>query len=111
MTSTDMTATPKVLSEDARSRVTRWEFPPGTATGFHRHEYDYLVVPISGGDFLIVGHNGQESTMTQVAGETYARPAGVEHDVRNAGGLAVFVEIEFLDKRAADEDRRVTEDK
>lgn len=99
MTSSDMTAIPTVLSEDARARVTRWEFPPGTATGFHRHEYDYLVIPVSGGEFLIVGQNGAESAMTQVAGETYARPAGVEHDVRNAGGFAVFVEIEFLDKQ------------
>jgi len=104
MATSDMTAIPTVLSEDARSRVTRWEFPPGTATGFHRHEYDYLVVPVSGGDFLIVGQNGEESAMTQVAGDSYARPAGVEHDVRNAGERAVFVEIEFLDKPVAQED-------
>ena len=31
--------------DNERSRVTEWRFAPGAATGFHRHEYDYVIVP------------------------------------------------------------------
>ena len=31
--------------ENDRTRVTEWRFAPGAATGYHRHEYDYVVVP------------------------------------------------------------------
>jgi len=27
----------------------RWRLPPRSATGHHRHEYDYVVVPMTGG--------------------------------------------------------------
>ena len=35
----------------ARVRVTRWTFRDGDETGHHVHEYDYLVVPLTGGTF------------------------------------------------------------
>lgn len=86
-----------VTEQDPRFRVTRWEFEPGTATGMHRHEFDYVVIPISGGRFTVVAEDGSETIMEQVAGQTYARTAGVVHDVRHTGDVpAVFVEVEFL---------------
>jgi len=41
--------------------------------------------------------NGREHVeVTRRAGDTYSRPAGVEHDVRNAGEAPMaFVEIEI----------------
>jgi len=39
------TAKPTVQVDNARTRVTEWRFAPGASTGFHRHEYDYAVVP------------------------------------------------------------------
>ena len=77
-------------------RVTEWRFAPGATTGYHRHEYPYVVVPMTTGTLAITGPGG-DSTAQLVAGQAYARPAGVEHDVRNANGFEfVFVEIEIL---------------
>jgi len=79
-------------------RVTRWSFSPGAATGYHRHAYDYVVVPVVDGELELIGPDGSPSRARLVQGEPYFRRAGVEHDVINAGpGEMVFVEIELKD--------------
>jgi quercetin dioxygenase-like cupin family protein len=84
-----------VKIDNAQVRVTEWRFAPGTATGHHRHEFPYVVVPMTTGPLAIVAAGG-ESTAALVAGEPYFRPAGVEHDVRNPGASEfVFIEIEL----------------
>ncbi|HCG30209.1 MAG TPA: cupin, partial [Chloroflexi bacterium] len=35
--------------ENERVIVTEWRFAPGAHTGWHRHEYDYVVVPMTTG--------------------------------------------------------------
>ena len=88
-------AVPTVQIDGDRVRVTEWRFPPGTATGFHRHEHDYVVVPLTTGR-LLVREGGQERAADLVLGRSYAREAGVEHDVINPGpGPFVFIEIEI----------------
>ena len=85
-----------VQSDNARTRVTEWRFAPGAATGWHRHEYDYVVVPMTTGPLKIVGPGGEETIAELTAGISYFREAGVEHDVINASGKEfVFVEVEF----------------
>lgn len=86
-----------VSADDERIRVTTWTFEAaGDNTGEHRHECDYVVVPVTGGAFTVVGLDGSERTMAQVAGEPYLGTAGTEHDVVSAAdGPAVFVEIEL----------------
>ncbi len=90
-------AIPRVTLDDGKVRVTTWMFgADGDATGVHRHEYDYIVVPITGGTFVMTGIDGSERTMTQIAGAAYTGRCGTEHDVTNAsGGEAVFVEVEL----------------
>lgn len=84
------------LIENERVRVTEWRFQPGAATGFHRHEHDYVVVPITSGAFLLKDKEG-ERRAELVAGQPYFRNAGVEHDVVNAGDReVVFVEVELV---------------
>jgi len=79
-------------------RVTKWTFEPGTETGPHRHEYDYVVVPITDGALTIESAEGT-ATVPLVIGASYNRSAGVEHNVANDGDAAVaFVEIELLDR-------------
>jgi beta-alanine degradation protein BauB len=96
-TMTDRRAVPTVKIDNARVRVTEWRFAPGAATGFHRHEYDYTVVPMTTGSLAITGPAG-DMLAALVAGEPYFRPAGVEHDVRNANAFEfVFIEIELKD--------------
>ena len=81
--------------DNERVRVTEWRFAPGATTGFHRHEYDYVVVPMTTGRLASTGPAGA-SVAELVIGLPYFRPAGVEHDVRNVNAFEfVFVEIEL----------------
>jgi quercetin dioxygenase-like cupin family protein len=81
--------------DNERVRVTEWRFAPGATTGFHRHEYDYVVVPMTTGRLASTGPAG-DSLAELVIGLPYFRPAGVEHDVRNVNAFEfVFVEIEL----------------
>ena len=84
-----------VQVDDDRVRVTEWRFSPGSATGFHRHELDYAVVPMTTGALLLKTSEG-ENTSNLIAGQSYARKAGVEHDVINVNAYDfVFVEVEI----------------
>jgi hypothetical protein len=86
-----------VSVDNERVRVTTWTFGgPGVATGQHRHEFDYIVVPVTGGTFRVLELGGSEREMEQVAGSPYLGKVGTEHDVVSANdGEAVFVEIEL----------------
>ena len=85
------------MSDDGRLRVTRWSFDPGSETGVHTHEFDYVVVPITGGLLTSTAGSGEVIEMNQVAGESYARDKGATHNVRNNSSVFVeFVEIELL---------------
>ena len=37
-------AVPTIQKEDDTVRITRWDFAPGAATGWHRHSWPYFVV-------------------------------------------------------------------
>ncbi len=85
-----------VQLDNGAVRVTEWRFAPGAATGHHRHAYPYVVVPMTSGRLTITGADGVSMSELRT-GQAYARPAGVEHDVRNANSFEfVFVEIEIL---------------
>lgn len=89
-------ATGTVQIDNDRVRVTEWRFTPGAATGFHRHEFDYVVVPLMTGTLKLIGPDGAETSSDLTAGASYFRQAGVEHDVINAtDGEFAFVEIEL----------------
>ena len=89
-------AVPTVQVDNDRVRVTEWRFAPGAATGWHRHEFDYVVVPGTTGRLKLVDGTGAATIAELTAGQSYFREAGVEHDVINASeGEFVFVEIEM----------------
>src|ERR1700733_5453028 len=46
-------AVPHVHISEPHVRVTEWRFAPGAETGWHRHEADYVVVPLLDGDLLL----------------------------------------------------------
>ena len=88
-------AQPTVQVDNQRIRVTEWRFPPGGSTGWHRHEYDYVVVPISSGTLKMRDAEG-EVEAELVSGQAYHRQAGVEHDVINPNDFEfVFVDVEI----------------
>lgn len=86
-----------VSADNDQVRVTTWTFGgAGAATGQHRHEFDYVVVPITGGRFTVTDIDGSVREMDQVAGSPYLGAAGTAHDVVSATDReAVFVEIEL----------------
>ncbi len=87
-------ATSTPLIDNDRVRVTEWRLASGTATGHHRHAWDYVVVPLSDGELTIRDAEGTHAAPL-VRGAPYYRGAGVEHDVINQGAKEiVFVEIE-----------------
>jgi beta-alanine degradation protein BauB len=95
VTAPSIPATPTVKIDNERVRVIEWRFAPGAATGHHRHELPYVVVPITTGSLAMTGPAG-DTTAHLVAGEPYFRMAGVEHDVRNPNAFEfVFVEVEL----------------
>lgn len=88
-------AVPTVIIDNDRVRVTEWRFAPGAATGWHRHELDYVVVPLVSGVLRLEEPDGvREASLT--AGGPYFRAAGVEHDVVNANDYEfAFIETEL----------------
>ena len=84
-----------VQVETPEVRVTEWRLPVGSAIGHHRHEFDYVVVPITDGVLTVISASGVAQSPI-AAGQSYFRKAGVEHDVRNETAREiVFVEIEI----------------
>jgi beta-alanine degradation protein BauB len=88
-------AKPTVQIDNDRVVVTEWRFPPGGHTGWHRHNHDYVVVPVTTGELHIF--DGKTTVPAPLrAGVSYARQIGVEHDVINPNSFEfVFVEIEL----------------
>ncbi|MGI9659434.1 MAG: cupin domain-containing protein [Gaiellaceae bacterium] len=88
-------ATPTVLIDNDRVRVTEWRFAPEAATGWHTHEYDSVIVPMSTGTLRLENPDGPVDAELEV-GVPYFREAGVKHDVINAsGGEFAFIETEL----------------
>ena len=94
-------AKPTVMIDNARVRVTEWRFTkPGDNTGWHRHEYDYVVVPLFDGVLEIDLGNGERVTAPMQNGVPYYRELGVEHDVINGNDFeCAFVEVELLEPK------------
>jgi quercetin dioxygenase-like cupin family protein len=84
------------MIDDARVRVTRFDFAPGAETGWHRHGFDYVITAITDCEMLLEEPGGATRRVTVPAGTAYRRMAGVEHNVINAGsGSMSFVEVEL----------------
>jgi quercetin dioxygenase-like cupin family protein len=85
-----------VQVDTAEVRVTEWRLAPGSATGHHIHEMDYVIVPVTSGELTIVAPGGERSKAQLGTGKSYFRKAGVEHDVQNqTGAEIVFLEVEL----------------
>jgi quercetin dioxygenase-like cupin family protein len=88
-------AVPTVQVDNDQFRVTEWRFAPGAETGWHRHEMDYVVVPMTTGQLKIELPDDEIMISDLTAGISYAREIGVEHNVINANNFEfVFVEVE-----------------
>jgi beta-alanine degradation protein BauB len=88
-------ASSTVRLNDSAVSITQWDFPVGAATGWHEHEWPYIVVMLTDGKLRL--HDGNEMReVSLVAGQSYRRPAGIKHDVMNGSDHPIsFVEIEI----------------
>jgi quercetin dioxygenase-like cupin family protein len=77
-------------------RVTRFDFTPGAQTGWHRHEYDYVITAITDLGMLLEEPGGDAREVDISAGQAYQRKAGIEHNVINRGSENMsFIEVEL----------------
>lgn len=89
-------AIPTVYVDNASVRVTEWRFKHrGDDTGWHVHEYDYVVVPLFDGILDIDQPDGTRVSAELSNGVPYYRDLGVEHNVLNGNDFeCAFIEIE-----------------
>ena len=88
-----------VQIENEKVLVVLWRFPPGACVAWHKHEYDYVVVPLTSGN-LTVSNSAGSAEARLVAFQPYARYAGVEHRVENRGEYEiVWVEIDLKTRK------------
>ena len=88
-----------VQIENEKVLVVQWRFPPGACLDWHRHEYDYVVVPLTPGS-LTVSNSAGSADAKLVPGQPYARYAGVEHRVENrCGHEIVWIEIDLKTRK------------
>lgn len=95
-----MTARPACTAtqviDDARVRVTRFDFVPGAETGWHRHGHDYVITAITDCHMRLEEPGGTSRDVLVPAGTAYRRTEGVEHNVINGGTATMqFIEIEL----------------
>ena len=77
-------------------RVTRCDFAPYSETGWHIHDFDYIVIPVISGQLTITNPDGSKMEFDIVQGNSYNRRAGVEHNVQNlTNSDTAFLEIEL----------------
>ena len=97
--STPPAAVPTVFIDNEWTRVTEWRFAPGAQTGWHRHDMNYVVVPLLTGNLKIELGGGEGTIAELQRGVPYAREFGVEHNVINANDYEfAFMEVEFKDR-------------
>ena len=88
-------AIPTTQIDNDRVIVTEWRFAPGAETGWHTHGHDYVVVPTISGMLHLETPEGLKE-FPLIAGQSYTRGAGVNHNVINASTHEVaFIEIEI----------------
>lgn len=85
-----------VQADNDRVRVTRYRFPPMGETGWHIHQYAYVVVPTIGGTLTMIDGEGRRTPSDMAKSGSYFREAGVSHNVVNLTDEVVeFVETEL----------------
>lgn len=87
--------TATTIVDDARVRVTRFDFLAGAETGWHRHGHDYVIVAITDCPMLLEEPGGASRSVLVAAGTAYRRSEGVEHNVVCDGDGMSFVEVEL----------------
>ncbi len=85
-----------VLFEDEKTRVTSWRFDPGTQTGWHHHNFDYVTIQQSGGQLQLENDKGDIFVVKYEPERTVGYAAPVKHNAINISDEEVrVIEIEY----------------
>ena len=72
----DQPAVPTVQQDDETVRITRWDFAPGAATGWHTHGWPYFVVMLTDAVMKIeAGRRGERGAARRRVSPIGGRPA------------------------------------
>ncbi|MCV6589327.1 MAG: cupin domain-containing protein [Marinobacterium sp.] len=92
------TRPPLVITEqidNPRTCVNHLLFPAGGESRWHRHERDYVIVPVQDCELQIDTGDGPKPVKLKT-GDCYYRDAGVEHNVMNDSDVdIVLIEVEL----------------
>ena len=87
-----------IFIDNDKVKITEWRLVPGGATGWHKHEMDYIVIPMMDGKLILMTNDGEKLSEIR-KGVPYFRETGVEHDVINANDKDfTFIEVELKHK-------------
>ncbi len=90
------TCTITKLIDNSKVRVTRFEFAPNEETGWHIHEFDYVITAITKCQMSLEHPDGSETLAEVAEGDSYYRDRGVRHNVINASQKPMtFLEVEL----------------
>jgi len=75
-----------LLADDV---VSVWDLviPPGEATGWHKHNHDYLFIVLTPGRVYTEYEDGTKEWQDNPAGHVERRPAEAVHRLVNAGSV------------------------
>ena len=59
----------------------------------HVHVHDYVVVPLVDDTMFVTNADGSEQRDELRIGQSYARPAGIEHSVANRGTASIAADL------------------
>ena len=62
--------------DEPYARVTEYRFSPGAETGWHRHRYDYVVVPLLDGQLTLEQPDGSSRIAQLLAHQPYCARRG-----------------------------------
>ena len=93
----DRTAAPHVIvHEDERARIIQYTIRPGEQTGWHTHQFDYVVVRQSDGTLTSNFADGTKKDFEYKAGTAASYKAPVTHNAVNTGDTDIVgYEIEY----------------
>ncbi|MBL4615124.1 MAG: cupin [Magnetovibrio sp.] len=81
--------------DNDRVSVNHLFFPAGGHTQWHRHDRDYVIVPMEDAHLVMENAEGTKDVYLK-RGECYYREVGVEHNVTNPNDFDVtLMEIEI----------------
>jgi quercetin dioxygenase-like cupin family protein len=85
-----------LLFEDDKTKITSWRFAPGTETGWHHHNFDYVTIQKSGGRLKLESESGEIKYIDYENDRTAGYAAPIKHNATNVSDEEVrVIEIEY----------------